>query len=98
MDADAERGKAAGFLVGLDQRLKGQIALFGDRLTIADLAILPFVRQFANIDRNWFDAQNWPDLIAWLNRFTEGAAFAEIMEKYPPWSEGDAPRWFGRQI
>lgn len=96
LDAEAERGKAAAFLVNLDQRLKGQTSLFGVHPTIADLAILPFVRQFANTDREWFDAQVWPDLIAWLNRFTESAAFAQIMTKYVPWSEGDAPHWVGR--
>ena len=73
----------------------GQNALFGYDQTIADQAILPFVRQFANIDRAWFDAQAWPDLIAWLNRFTESQAFAQVMTKYAPWSEGDAPLWLG---
>lgn len=98
LDAKAERSKAAAYLADLDQRLKGQTSLFRERPTIADLAILPFVRQFANIDRGWFDSQSWPDLIAWLNRFTEGDAFAEIMTKYVPWSEGDAPLWFGTKI
>lgn len=95
LDAQAERSKAAAFLVDLDERLKGQNSLFGDRPTIADHAILPFVRQFANTDRDWFDAQAWPDLIAWLNRFTESGTFAQVMTKYAPWSEGDAPLWFG---
>jgi glutathione S-transferase len=96
LDAGAERDKAATFLHKLDQRLKGQNWLFGDRPTIADQAILPFVRQFANTDRDWFDAQVWPDLISWLNCFTKSAAFAQIMIKYLPWSEGDVPHWFGR--
>lgn len=96
LDAKDERGKAATFLVDLDQRLKAQNSLFGDRLTIADQAILPFVRQFANTDRNWFDAQDWSNLIAWLDRFTESVAFAQIMVKYVPWSQGAAPLWFDR--
>lgn len=95
LDALAERSKAAAFLAGLDERLKGQTSLFGDRPTIADQAILPFVRQFANTDRDWFEAQAWPELIAWLNRFTESESFAQVMTKYAPWSEGDAPLWFG---
>jgi glutathione S-transferase len=95
VDAEAERHKAAGFLVDLDQRLKGQAALFGDRPTLADQAILPFVRQFANADRDWFDAQDWPDLSGWLNGFTQGDAFARIMIKYALWQDGDAPVWFG---
>ncbi|MEX0302729.1 MAG: glutathione S-transferase [Leisingera sp.] len=89
-----ERKKAAGYLVSLNERLDGQSWLFGDRPTLADLALLPFVRQFAHIDREWFDAQEWPNLIAWLDRFLESEAFMQVMNKYLPWSEGDAPLWF----
>lgn len=98
LDAKAERSKAAAFLAGIDERLKGQSGLFGNRPTIADYAILPFVRQFANIDRDWFDAQAWPDLINWLSAFTESTALEQIMTKYVPWSEGDAPIWFGAEL
>ena len=95
LNAEHERSKAAAFLVSLDERLNGQAALFGDHATIADLAILPFVRQFAYIDRAWFDAQNWPNLITWLDGFTDSVAFAQVMDKYAPWKDGDPPLWFG---
>lgn len=97
LDPMAERAKAATFLMDLNARLHGRGALFGDRLTLADHAIWPFVRQFANTDLTWFEAQPWPDLITWLNRFTKAEVFAEIMVKHPPWVEGDAPVWFGPQ-
>ena len=96
LDAAAERETAAAHLIDFDKRLKGQHALFGDQLTIADQAILPFVRQFANVDFDWFMTQPWPNLISWLNKFTASDAFAQIMAKYPPWSESDPPTWFGR--
>lgn len=89
LDPDEERAKAAGYLMVLEEHLTGGPWLFGDRATLADLAILPFVRQLANADRSWFDAQNWPHLIAWLDRFMQSGEFAAIMEKLPPWSEGD---------
>ncbi|MEX0969847.1 MAG: glutathione S-transferase [Paracoccaceae bacterium] len=95
LDPLAERAKAAAVLKCLDARLKGQAALFGARNTIADLAILPFLRQFATIDRAWFDAQNWPDLRAYLNRFTASEAFARIMPKLAPWAPDAPPLWFG---
>lgn len=94
LDAGAERQKASEFLYDLDARLRGRAAVCGDRQTIADIALLPFVRQFANTDFAWFEAQPWPDLIAWLARFTSGAEFAHVMAKYPPWVEGDAPTRF----
>lgn len=95
LDASVERAKAADVLRDLDLQLRGQVHLFGAKQTIADLAILPFVRQFANTDRVWFDAQDWPDLVAWLDRFTQSDAFARVMVKYTPWVEGDAPLLFG---
>lgn len=95
LDATVERGKAATYLMALDARLNGHQWLFGTHQTLADQAILPFVRQFAGTDRDWFDAQAWPNLISWLDRFTEGVAFRSIMTRYAPWSEGDPPIWFG---
>ena len=95
LDEEVERQKAATYLTDLDQKLDGQAWLFGDRPTIADLAMLPFVRQFANIDRAWFDAQPWPNLIRWLDQFLASDTFGQIMHKYAPWSEDDVPIWFG---
>lgn len=95
LDPTIVRAKASSYLSHLNDRLKGQMALFGDQPTLADHAIWPFVRQFANTDCAWFDAQPWPDLIAWLERFTEREMFTKIMVKYPPWVEGDTPIQFG---
>ncbi|MFY0622299.1 MAG: glutathione S-transferase [Pelagimonas sp.] len=95
LDHTAEREKAVAHLLGLDARLAGQRWLMGDRATLADYAILPFVRQFAFIDKAWFDAQDWPHLNAWLARFLDSGLFASIMSKYAPWAEGDAPLAFG---
>jgi glutathione S-transferase len=94
-DPAVERAKATAFLQMLDAQLAGQGMLFGAKLTVADLAILPFVRQFAHIDRVWFFEQPWPHLIAWLEKFLESDAFARIMPKYPLWSEMSDPIWFG---
>lgn len=94
-DPEEERAKAAAHLMDLDRRLMGSSWLFGERATLADLAILPFVRQFAYIDRPWFDAQAWPNLTAWLDRFLASDAFASVMPKFAQWREGDTPVFFG---
>ena len=83
----------AAFLTKLDDMLRGQDWLYGQR-TLADMAILPFVRQFANADRLWFDAQDWPDLHRWLNAFTSSSTFAAVMQKYPPWQPDQDPVLF----
>ena len=63
--------------------------------SLADMAILPFVRQFANTDRAWFDTQDWPDLLRWLCTFTQSIAFANIMAKYTPWQPDQDRVLFG---
>lgn len=87
-DPSAQRDIAAGFLSDLNAQITQWMY---EHATLADYAILPFVRQFAFIDKAWFDAQDWPNLQAWLERFLTSEAFAAMMVKYPPWQEGDAP-------
>lgn len=87
-DPDEHRNSAAAFLADLDAQITENIF---DHPTVADAAILPFVRQFAFIDKPWFDAQPWPSLQNWLARFLQSDAFARIMLKYAPWVPGDAP-------
>lgn len=95
LDPTEERAKAAHHLWRLEIQLAQREWLFGNSPTIADLAILPFLRQFANTDPAWFGAQAWPSLIAWLNRFADSEEFAAIMPKFKPWRDGDAPVIFG---
>lgn len=90
-DADplVERANAARFLQDLDTALKGSAWLYGDRPRLADLAILPFVRQFAHVDLTWFEGQDWPDLIRWLSDFKASDRFQGIMRKSAKWVTGD---------
>lgn len=81
-DPAEQRDIAHAFLQDLESRLQDWIF---DKPTLADFAILPFVRQFAFIDKPLFDAQPWPKLHAWLDRFLTSDRFAAIMPKYPAW-------------
>lgn len=92
-DRETERGHAAEFIWRLDGMLAGGF-LMGGRQTQADLAIAPFVRQFANTDRAWFDAQQWTRARRWLAAFEGSAAFAAVMPKFPRWHPGDAVTLF----
>ena len=89
VDPLEHRALAAAFLADLDTQI-GDGAWIFDRETLADHAILPFVRQFAFIDKPWFDAQPWPSLQGWLERYLASAAFGAIMLKYAQWAEGEA--------
>jgi len=86
MNASEQRALAAEFLADLDQQIDNWIF---EHPSLADYAILPFVRQFAFIDKAWFDAQPWPDLQTWLETFLTSERFLEIMTKYPQWANGD---------
>ncbi|NYT65272.1 glutathione S-transferase [Alcaligenaceae bacterium] len=83
-----DRDAAAQWLLTeLEPRLQGGY-LFGSTLMLADLAIAPFVRQYAHTDKDWFAAQPWPALHAWLAEFLNLSLFNQIMEKYPAWHQG----------
>ena len=92
--ASEHRSLASVFLMELEGRLHASPWLFGPRLSLADAAIAPFVRQFANTDRKWFDEQQWPALRSWLDDFLVSPLFGGIMDKLPQWQLGDEPTGF----
>lgn len=79
------RAEALEHLQELEQRLERHRYLFGERLSLADIAIAPFVRQFANTDADWFAAQPIPKLQNWLTEFVESELFLACMSKYLQW-------------
>ncbi|MBU2531347.1 MAG: glutathione S-transferase [Alphaproteobacteria bacterium] len=95
VEACAARVAGSRFLCELDSRLRHGGFLFGGRAALADNAIFPFVRQFANVDREWFDDQAWPALRQWLDHFLGSARFEKVMKKYAKWTAGDEPVMFG---
>lgn len=88
LTTDGHRNTAMGILSELDERLAASKFLFSDTRSFADIAIAPFVRQFANTDRPWFDAQRCPNLQRWLNEFLDSRIFLACMEKHMPWETG----------
>lgn len=91
-----QRDKGAEFITKLDDMLVDKEFLFGGQFSIADSAILPFIRQFAHVDRDWFWSQNWRNVIRWLEAFLESDRFNAIMNKYPQWKSGEESVVFGR--
>ncbi len=94
VDKLEQRAKGREFLAKLDGILKDQTYLLGDAITKADIAIFPFVRQFANTDRAWFDAEPLPHLQRWLAGHLESELFLSVMTKFPQWKTGDAEPLF----
>ena len=74
------------FLEKLENRLSHHPYLFGVEIRLADIAIMPFVRQFAHVDKKWFDAADYPFLQNWLQSWLASDSFEGIMHKHPKWS------------
>lgn len=83
-DVAAARLTAHDFLTRLDAQLDDWLFTTP---SLADFAILPFVRQFAAIDKPAFAAAPWPRLQAWLNAFLTSAIFADCMVRHPIWQD-----------
>lgn len=88
-DPDESRATAAAFIAELDAQLGQKPWLFGNRPSMADFAILPFVRQFAHTDLDWWNTQPFQNAQNWLAAFKASDRFGAIMTKYTPWKAGD---------
>ncbi|MBL4799057.1 MAG: glutathione S-transferase [Oleispira sp.] len=82
------------FLTKLELLLEGNRYLFTAEMSLADIAIFPFVRQFAHVDKTWFEQSPYPRLIQWLSELLESELFTSIMEKYKPWQAENEKVYF----
>jgi glutathione S-transferase len=94
--SDPAEHRAAGLalLRDLETRLVSHANLCADERGLTDMAIMPFVRQFAATDHEWFDAQAIPRLQVWLERHVQSELFTAAMIRLKPWQEGDQPTQF----
>ena len=82
------RWEAEKFLQKLEQNLSRGRYLLGDQLTFADVAVFPFVRQFAFVDKAWFDGADYQKTRLWLQWFLDSDLFTGVMGKFAAWREG----------
>ena len=85
LSSEEHREHAVSILKTYDERLSKQAYLCGDTISLADLALSPFVRQFANTDRAWFDQLPLPQLLKWLEGILESDLFKACMVKHKQW-------------
>lgn len=90
-DPDEHRAAAYALLKRFEARLTLHACLCGPTRSMADIASFPFIRQFANADREWFDAQPLPELRRWLAEQLDSELFASMMVKRPQWQPGVVP-------
>jgi glutathione S-transferase len=77
------RSEGEVFLRKLEELLEGRDYLLAEHPSLADVALMPFVRQFAHVDREWFEQTPYVRLQAWLQRFLESELFTSVMQKQP---------------
>ena len=90
-EQSAEDCRAQGefFLKRLNDQLTETKYLLGEQVSIADIALFPFVRQFAHVDKGWFYQTPYSKLQAWLDGFLQSALFEAVMQKHAPWKENE---------
>jgi glutathione S-transferase len=84
-DGIANREAAMEHLRALNEKLIAAPYLSGSQRGFCDIALFPFVRQFANTDRDWFDPLPLPALQHWLTEMLASPLFERIMTKHPLW-------------
>ncbi|MGS0692043.1 glutathione S-transferase [Shewanella sp. 30m-9] len=73
------------YIAQLESILSKHPQLMGNQVSIADYAIFPFIRQFASVDKSWFDNSDYLNVQRWLKAQIESDEFSAVMGKYPTW-------------
>ena len=95
-DTEADlRTLCESFIQALELRLSQHQYLMGDNLSLLDFALLPFVRQFARVDRHWYLQSPYPLLRQWLKDHLNRPLFSRMMKKFPLYSETGEAYPFG---
>ena len=81
------RAQGEVFLQKLEALLRQSHFLLGEKMSLADIAIFPFIRQFAAVDIAWFESAPYPKLCVWLKALSTSALFENIMKKQPTYIE-----------
>lgn len=82
------RGRCEEFLEELNEMLEANSFLLEEHITIVDIAVFPFVRQFAMVDKGWFDKAPYPELQRWLAFLLDTELFNDAFKKHEIWKPG----------
>jgi glutathione S-transferase len=79
------RKQCEAFIIELDNRLSKHKYLMGDKPSLVDYAVLPYIRQFARVERQWYIQTPYPHLQHWLKHHLTSLLFSKAMIKHPLW-------------
>ena len=86
--AEDYRKNAERFIQKLEDQLSVSVWVGGDAANAVDVALFPFIRQFAGVDLSWWQQAPYPHVQQWLENWLNSALFSAIMAKYPRWESG----------
>ena len=86
--AEDYRQNAEAFIQRLEDQLSGSRWVGGDAANAVDVALFPFIRQFAGVEPSWWQQAPYPKVSQWLENWLNSALFSAIMAKYPRWESG----------
>lgn len=97
-DSTFYRDQCCEFLQVLEAKLTDQSYLFANQPRLVDAAIFPFIRQFAGVDKKWFESSPYVRTRDWLKLHLDSAPFLSIMNKYPAWSSSNTKLYFPEEL
>lgn len=90
-----DRQQCERYLADLESRLCQHQYLMSDKPSLVDLALMPFIRQFARVERQWYLQAPYPKLRQWLNQYLQSRMFSKVMEQHPLWLDAKQEVIFG---
>ncbi|MCE9678887.1 glutathione S-transferase [Shewanella sp. AS1] len=84
------------FIAKLEALLTHNPQLVSCHISIADIAIFPFIRQFALVDLTWWQQAPYPNVRTWLDAHLSSEPFTQAMQKYPTWLSSGEEFIFGQ--
>jgi glutathione S-transferase len=84
-DLETCRLECESFVQALEQRLAKHEFFMGDKPSLLDYALLPFIRQFSRVNKAVFAQESYSNLHRWLSHHLQGRLFSRAMVKYPLW-------------
>jgi glutathione S-transferase len=84
---ESDRKACEKHITDLEQRLQFNDFFMSNKASLADIALLPFIRKFSKVERQWYLQSPYPKLRAWLNNYLQSRMFSKVMTQYPLWLE-----------
>jgi len=82
------------YIQQLELRLSQHDFLMSAKPSLTDIALLPYIRQFARVERQWYLQSPYPKLKQWLNNYLQSPMFTQVMAKNPLWQENNQSLYF----